>query len=138
MKTSSKKVLVIDDDVGMIKLLEKWLKVAGRVVTSATTAAEGRLKAADEKPDCILLDVRLPDMDGKDLARRLKTDPATKDIPIIFITVSIDVEKDKGKEVIIVEDAAYRAFAKPLHNPKLLSEIRRTINRQQNQKLRKP
>ncbi len=131
---SPKKILVIDDDLGMIKLLEKWLKVAGRIVLSANTAVAGLIKAREEKPDCILLDIRLPDMDGKQLARQLKTDPQTKGIPIIFITVGIDVEKDKGKELIIVEGDSYRAFAKPLHNPKLLSEIRRTINRRQNER----
>jgi len=129
MKNLSKKILVIDDDLGMIRLLEKWLKVAGKVVVSASTGAEGLIKSREEKPDLILLDVRLPDADGKEIARSLRRDQLTKDIPIIFITISIDVQLDNGDQVIELDGETFRAFAKPLHNPKLLSEIRKSINR---------
>ena len=132
MKKISRKILVIDDDLGMLRLLEKWLRVDGKMVTVAADAAMGLLKAREETPDCILLDVRLPDKTGLEVARQLNADPDTKDIPVIFITVGIPLEKDKGKEVITIDGIEYRAFAKPLHNPKLLSEIRRHINRREN------
>ena len=53
----------------------------------------------------------------------------TDDIPIIFMTVTIELDKDKGKESIEIYGRQYRAFAKPLHNRKLLSVIRKEINK---------
>lgn len=132
MRKQAKKILVIDDDLGMIRLLEKWLPVSNKVVIASSTALLGLQKARDEQPDCILLDVRLPDLNGIEVARQLRADPVTRDIPVIFITVGINVAKDKGKEIIEVDGIKYRAFAKPLHNPKLISEIRRHINRREN------
>ena len=129
MKKTPKKILVIDDDAGMVRLLEKWLRVAGKLVVAASNGTDGFKKAKEEKPNLILLDIGLPDQNGLQIARDLREDPLTQNIPIIFITISIDVKKDKGDQVIMVDGQTYRAFAKPLHNQKLLSEIRKTINR---------
>ncbi len=136
MKKPPKKILVIDDDPGTIRLLEKWLRVGGRLTITAANAASGLSRAKKENPDLILLDIRLPDLNGVELARLLHRNPVTKDIPIIFITISIDVKKDKGDQFIEVDGVSLRAFAKPLHNPKLLNEIRKAINRQKNQNLK--
>ena len=133
MKKPPKKILVIDDDPGTIRLLEKWLRVGGRLTITAANAASGLSRAKKENPDLILLDIRLPDLNGIDLARLLHRNPITKDIPIIFITICIDVKKDKGDQMIEIDGVSYRAFAKPLHNPKLLAEIRRTVNLSENQ-----
>jgi len=83
-------------------------------------------------PDLILLDILMPGMDGKEFVRQLQKDAKIKDIPIIFITVCIDVEKDKGHEEIEVNGIHYPGFAKPLHNARLLSLIRKTLNRRYN------
>ena len=133
MKKPPKKILVIDDDPGTIRLLEKWLRVGGRLTITAANAASGLSRAKKENPDLILLDIRLPDLNGIDLARLIHRNPITKDIPIIFITICIDVKKDKGDQMIEIDGVSYRAFAKPLHNPKLLAEIRRTVNLSENQ-----
>lgn len=129
-----KKILVVDDDVGMIRLLEKWLTVAGREMLWATKGQEGFKKAVEKQPDLILLDLMLPDIGGQEVARRLKADPQTRDIPIIFMTVVLGVENDKGNEELEVDGIRYRAFAKPLHSRKLLSEIRKAINRREHNK----
>lgn len=129
MKNSFKQILVIDDDPGMIKLLEKWLKVAGKKVSGALSGKSGLKRAKDEPFDLILIDLMLPDMGGIDVAQKLKTDPATAEIPLIFISAYIGLENDKGDEKIDIDGHLCPVFAKPLHNPKLLSEIRRCINR---------
>ena len=128
-KKTPKKILIIDDDYSFIRLLQKWLKVANYNVIEAMDGTTGLRSAKNESPDLILLDIILPDIDGKEVARRLAHDLKTKDIPIIFTTITIDIKKDKGDQKISIGGRSYQGFAKPLHNAKLLSAIRKTINR---------
>ena len=132
MKKSPKKILVVDDNPGMLKVLNKWLKVAGYEVVEAWDGLMALEKSRREMPHLILLDILMPGMDGKEFVRRLQKDDAIKDIPIIFVTVCIDIEKDKGHEHIEVNGVKYPGFAKPLHNARLLSLIRKTLNRRDN------
>ena len=132
MKKISRKILVIDDNPGMLKVLDKWLKVAGYDVAEAWDGRMGLDTARREKPDLILFDILMPNMDGKEFVRNLRREPELKDTPVIFITVCIDLEKDKGHETIEVDGIHYPGFAKPLHNARLLSLIRKTLNRRAN------
>lgn len=125
----SNKILVIDDDPNTVRLLKKWCENAGKDVSGAFNGTEGLALAAAEPPDLILLDLMLPDIGGVDVARQLKTREETGNIPIFFITVTMGVEQDRGDETIDVDGCLYRIFAKPLHPQKLLSEIRKSINR---------
>lgn len=133
MKKSSKRILVIDDNPGMLKVLDKWLKVAGYDVLEAWDGRMGLEMTKRERPDLILLDILMPNMDGKEFVRSLRKDSVIKDTPVIFITVCIDLEKDKGHETIEVDGVHYPGFAKPLHNARLLSLIRKTLNRRSNE-----
>lgn len=132
MTKPSKKILIVDDESGIVRLLKKKLQGDGRDVLSAHNGEIGFTKALEEKPDLILLDIMLPDIGGVDVVRRIQKDPRTRDIPVIFMTAYIGVETDKGDEEIEVDGKFYRAFAKPLHIRKLLSEIRKAINRREN------
>jgi len=132
MKKAPRKILVVDDNPGMLKVLNKWLKVAGYEVVEAWDGLMALEKCRREMPHLILLDILMPGMDGKEFVRQLQKDSAIKDIPIIFITICIDVEKDKGHEGIEIGGIRYPGFAKPLHNARLLSLIRKTLNRQYN------
>ena len=129
MKKAAKKILIVDDDAGMIKLLQKWLKVAGYVTVEALDGYTAIDKAESELPDLILLDVLLPDLNGTDVVKQLKLNPKVKDIPIVFMTICINEEDDKGDQKIGVQGESFPAFAKPLHNPKLLAVIRKAINK---------
>lgn len=133
MKKEPKKILVVDDNPGMLKVLDKWLKVAGYQVIEAWDGRMGLEMTRREKPDLILLDILMPAMDGKSFVKALQKEAEIKHIPVIFITVCIDLEKDKGNETIEVEGVLYPGFAKPLHNARLLSLIRKTLNRRANQ-----
>lgn len=126
------RVLIIDDDPTTIRMLESWCQDAGRDVLVAFNGVVGLEKAKDESPDLILLDLMLPDFGGTEVARRLRKDEVTKNIPVIFITVTMGVELDKGDETLDIDGILYRVFAKPLHRLKLLSEIRKAINRKIN------
>ncbi len=133
MKNTSKRILVIDDNPGMLKVLDKWLKVAGYEVLEAWDGRMGLELTRREKPDLVLLDILMPNMDGKEFVRSLQKEKELKDTPVIFITVCIDLEKDKGHETIDVDGVKYPGFAKPLHNARLLSLIRKTLNRRANE-----
>jgi len=96
---------------------------------TASNGKEGLEKVRKELPDLVLLDVLMPDVLGVEMALRMQDEEDTQDIPVVFMTVTIDIEKDKGNETINVFGRSYRAFAKPLHNRKLQSVIRKEINK---------
>jgi two-component system phosphate regulon response regulator PhoB len=85
-------VLVVDDERDLLDLIAHHLKAAGFQVLTATRGAEGARLAAEKQPDLILLDIMLPDVQGTDVLRGLRREPATATIPVIFLTA-------KGEEV---------------------------------------
>jgi len=91
------KALVVDDNVKNLTLEKDLLEVAGFEVLDAVNAAVGIAVARREKPDIIIMDVRLPDMRGTEAARILRQDKETRDIPIVFVTASVMAE---GREEI--------------------------------------
>ena len=93
----SKKALVVDDNANNLMLEKDLLEVAGFEVFQAENAATGIALARREKPDVIVMDVRLPDMRGTEAARILRQDQETRDIPIVFVTASVMAE---GREEI--------------------------------------
>jgi two-component system cell cycle response regulator DivK len=93
----SKKALVVDDNGNNLMLERDLLEVAGFEVFEAQDASSGIAIAVKEKPDIILMDVRLPDMRGSEAARILRKEKETCDIPIVFVTASVMAE---GREEI--------------------------------------
>jgi two-component system, cell cycle response regulator DivK len=79
-------VLVVDDNAKNRKLARDVLGAAGFHTLEAATGAEGVVLAGEHDPDVILLDLRLPDMDGAEVARRLKEDGVTARIPVVAMT----------------------------------------------------
>jgi CheY-like chemotaxis protein len=86
------KVLVVDDNGSNLILEKDLLEVAGFEVFVAENAASGIAIARKEKPDIILMDVRLPDMRGTEAAKILRQGKDTRDIPIVFVTASVMAE----------------------------------------------
>jgi DNA-binding response OmpR family regulator len=80
------KVAVIDDDPEMVKAIRMMLKLAGAEVLEAISGVTGYLLIKRELPDAVLLDIMMPDIDGFEVCRKLKLNPTTKDIPVIFVT----------------------------------------------------
>jgi len=81
-----RKILFIEDEPDMIAVMEPRLEKAGFKMISAPGGIQGIRAAIDEKPDLILLDILMPQMDGYETCERLKKDPQTKDIPVIIVT----------------------------------------------------
>ena len=134
MQKRRRKILIIDDDPTVLPVLEKRLTVDGYDVIGALGGESGVKRATEENPDLVLCDLMIPDISGVEVSRRLKARDETKEIPMIFITAYMGVENDKGDEEIEIDGNMYRTFAKPLHNAKLLSVIRKTLNKIENEK----
>jgi two-component system cell cycle response regulator DivK len=79
-------VLIVDDNEKNLRLARDVLRYAGFRTLEAASAGEGLELAVSELPDVILLDIRLPDMDGAEAARRLKDDARTAGIPVVALT----------------------------------------------------
>ena len=87
-------VMIVDDDQMNRELLETVVKRSGYSVSHANSGAQALRMVAEHAPDLILLDVRLGEMSGYDVCARLKSDPATRPIPIIILTAA-DNEQDR-------------------------------------------
>ena len=79
-------VLIVDDNEKNLRLARDVLQFAGFRTLEAASAGEGLSLAAEKLPDVILMDIRLPDMDGTEAARRLKDDARTTRIPVVALT----------------------------------------------------
>jgi two-component system, cell cycle response regulator DivK len=79
-------VLIVDDNEKNMKLARDVLRLAGFRTLEAATGGESISVAREHLPDVILMDIRLPDMDGTEATRRLKEDPRTAQIPVVALT----------------------------------------------------
>ena len=116
-------VLVVDDEPNIITLLETWLETIGCRVVSASDGEKGVEKAREVLPDLILMDGMMPRMSGFDACRALKSHEATRDIPLIFLTVQGEVQDVvKGLEL-----GAHGYMTKPFKPQELLARVRSTL-----------
>ena len=131
MLKKAKKILVVDDDPDHQKRIKELLLKGRFKALPCLIAKECLDMARREQPDAILMDVILPDGDGKELARQLVQDKRTAGIPIIFTTNTVSLQEDQGDEAFEIDGKLYRAFAKPLHKDKILSVLKKEIARSQ-------
>ena len=114
-----KRALIIDDNANNLTLEKDLLELAGFAVFVSQDASSGIAMAGKEKPDVIIMDVRLPDMRGSEAATILRRDKETQDIPIVFVTASVMAE---GKEEI--KNITNSAFiGKPINTRTFAKEI---------------
>ena len=114
-----KKALVVDDNANNLTLEKDLLEIAGYQVFVAEDASSGIAIAVKNKPDVILMDVRLPDMRGSEAAMILRQDKKTRTIPIVFVTASVLAEnKEEIKNIsnsgFIGKQINTRTFAKEI------------------------
>jgi two-component system cell cycle response regulator len=114
------KVLVVDDLLPNIRLLEAKLKAEYYEVVTAQSGREAIDIANEVKPDIILLDVMMPEMDGFETCRHLKKDPRTSDIPVVMVTALSDVED----RVQGLNSGADDFLTKPINDLALFARIR--------------
>jgi len=120
-------ILVVDDTADNLAVMSALLRETYR--TKVTTSAERALKiaATQPKPDLILLDIMMPEMDGFEVCRHLKADAATTDIPVIFLTGRAEVEDEqRGFDVGAVD-----YITKPISPPIVLARVRTQLQLKQ-------
>ena len=113
-------VLVIDDNTEIISIINGLLKNVYRIV-AANCGEKGLLLAdRDPKPSIILLDVKMPDIDGFEVCKRLKSNPATRDIPVIFLTArNTEMDEEAGFALGAVD-----YISKPISGPILRARVK--------------
>lgn len=118
----SKTILVIDDKASVVRLLREYLSEHGYRVVSAGNGREGLIVARHEKPDLLLLDIMMPEMDGFEFMRNYRKE---RDTPVIMLTARLD-ETDK---VIGLELGADDYVTKPFGMSELVARIRAVLRR---------
>jgi CheY-like chemotaxis protein/MinD-like ATPase involved in chromosome partitioning or flagellar assembly len=121
------KLLIVDDEADTLRLVALMLERQGYEVLTAINGSAALEVISQEKPDLVLLDVMMPEMDGYEVARRLRADPETDDIPIIMFTAKTQVE-DK---ITGLEAGADAYLTKPTQPRELFAQVKAVLARVQ-------
>lgn len=117
-------VLIVDDTPENLSVLGEMLEQEGYEVLVATDGFTAlAIASADPAPDLILLDIMMRKMDGHEVCRRLKSDPATKKIPVIFIS-ALDLDSQK---VLGFSEGAVDYITKPFRTEEVLARVSRWL-----------
>jgi len=119
------KVLIIDDDVDTLKLVGLMLERQGYEISVASNGTLGLAKAAEDKPELILLDVMMPDLDGYEVTKRLRSNPSLAHIPIIMFTAKTMVDDKVAGFEAGVDDY----LTKPTHPAELTAHVKAVLAR---------
>jgi len=123
--TARGRILAVEDEARNSALLQAILVRVGYDLTIAATLAEARAWLRDNRPGLVLLDRHLPDGDGLDIAREIKADAATADVPVLLVSASV-LPVDR----VAAEAAGCDGFIdKPLRIATLLEEVERHLVR---------
>ena len=120
-----KHILIVEDEAPIRDMLRMTLERSEFRVSEAGTVQDARLQIADERPDLILLDWMLPGVSGIELARELRSDPLTKELPIIMLTARVE-EDDRVRGLNIGADDY---VTKPFSSSELVARVRAVLRR---------
>jgi len=115
-----KKILIVDDEKDVLSVLAKGLTAEGYSVITTDNGSDAVLLAKTERPDLIILDVLMPDMDGSEVHSKLKENPDTKDIPVIFLTGMFPKREENERGNMV---AGNMMFDKPYDISRLITVI---------------
>ncbi len=124
-------ILIVDDAETSMFVLEDMVRREGFKIVKASTAGDGIALATSAKPSLILLDVNLPDGRGPDVCKKLKTDPATSEIPVLFISGDSDV----NSKVECFEAGGVDYITKPFEPREVAARVRTHLRLQEAQRL---
>mgnify|MGYP001578534461 FL=1 len=120
-----KKILIVDDEPDVLVLLGERLNKAGYDVIKASSGKEAVELAAKKLPNLIVLDIAMPVMDGSEVASILRSDPKTKDIPILFLTCLFTKNEEKVCGHLLGQNFF---VAKPYDVTEFLTEVDKRIH----------
>lgn len=121
-----KKILVVDDEPQLVRIVQFNLERAGYEVRTAFDGLEALERVEEEVPDLIILDVMMPRLDGFETLRRLRENPHTREIPVMMLTA-------KAQDVDVLrawQQGADCHLAKPFNPQELLSLVRRLVGKE--------
>ena len=123
--TEKSHILIVEDDLDLAEMLNAYFRVQGYEVQTAAWGEEAVRKTQEDHPDLVVLDIRLPDIDGYEVCRRLRSHRRTQDVPIIFLTEKRDrVDKLSGLELGVVD-----YITKPFDIQELRLRVRNALQR---------
>jgi two-component system response regulator VicR len=118
------RIVCIEDDNEIVDLIRLILSPQGFQIVGAAGGQEGLTLVQAQKPDLILLDLMMPDMDGWEVYHRLREDPALSEVPVIIITARAqEVDRVLGLEIAHVDDY----LTKPFTPKELMGSVERVI-----------
>jgi DNA-binding response OmpR family regulator len=118
-------LLVVEDDLDVAEMLNAYFNVQGYQVHCVHWGQDALLFCGQSRPDLMILDIRLPDLDGYEIARRLRSHTRTKDIPIIFLTE----KRSRADKLHGLELGADDYLTKPFDIQELRLRVRNALNR---------
>lgn len=119
------KILIVEDDLDVAEMLNAYFRVQGYEVFTVNWGEDGVRSGQTVHPDIVILDIRLPDIDGYEVARRLRSDRRTSDIPIIFLTE----KRDRSDRLQGFEIGADDYITKPFDVQELRLRVRNALKR---------
>ena len=125
MAEAAQRILIIEDDLDVAEMLNAYFRIQGYDVVTANRGEDGIRSCTDFKPDIIIQDIRLPDINGYEVARRLRENRRTADIPIIFLTD----KRDRSERLHGLELGADDYITKPFDVQELRLRIRNALQR---------
>ena len=134
MSETKSKILVVEDDLDVAEMLNAYFRVQGYEVFTVDWGQDGVRACQTSHPDLVILDIRLPDIDGYEVARRLRSDRRTQDIPIIFLTE----KRERGDRLQGFELGADDYITKPFDVQELRLRVRNALLRAEQDSLTNP
>lgn len=125
MTDDKEKILIIEDDIDVAEMLNAYFRVQGYDVFTVNWGEDGIRTCQTEAPALIILDIRLPDIDGYEVARRLREDRRTAEIPIIFLTE----KRERGDRLQGLELGGDDYITKPFDVQELRLRVRNSLKR---------
>ncbi|MBN2304797.1 MAG: response regulator [Anaerolineae bacterium] len=123
--TDKSHILIVEDDLDLAEMLNAYFRVQGYEVQTAAWGEDAVRMTQESPPNLVVLDIRLPDIDGYEVCRRLRTHRRTQDVPIIFLTEKRDrVDKLSGLELGVVD-----YITKPFDIQELRLRVRNALRR---------
>jgi DNA-binding response OmpR family regulator len=120
------KILIIDDEPLTVEMLETFLKIQRYETVGAFSGTQGLEAIKKHRPDLIVLDLMMPDIEGFEVCQRLRTDPEYEDLAMTPV-IAFSARSDPDARRRILDIGADAFYVKPLRLPEFLNEVRRLL-----------